>query len=92
MKNYFPQAKNSIATLQEFSIKKLTFRQVLDFGRYIIRVDPDAGEGYFESEVKIGQFAGKLHLIAGRLASFEAPGDELPPQVKIALQRAGYAV
>lgn len=92
MNTKFPVSSNPLLSLNEFIVKSFVYSQILDFGRYVIRIDPKAGCGYFESEIKVGQFKGRLELSNGRLERFQAPGDVLPPQVAIALQRAGYAV
>lgn len=76
-----------LAQLQELTVQKLVFRQVLDYGRYTIRIDPDAGRGWFKSEILSGQTTGTLHFDGKQVVS---TSEELPPQVESALHRAGY--
>lgn len=89
MKTTFPQTKNPLASLQEFVVRPADFSQILDFGRYTVRVDPQAGRGWFKSEISVGQFTGTIHIDQQRVVSVSA---ELPPQVRIALERAGYVL
>lgn len=70
-------------------IKNITFPQVLDFGRYSIRLAPALGLGYFHSQIGVGTFAGTIHLRGIQVVSTSS---EMPPQVRLALQRAGYSV
>lgn len=87
MKTAFPVTKNPLADLQTLITSQLNFRQILDFGRYLVRVDPDAGRGWFKSEIKTGTFAGTLHMDGKQVISASEP---VPPQVLAALERAGY--
>ncbi len=91
----FPVAKNPLTALQEFVMQSFNFSQVLDHARYIIRVDPKQKVGYFESSIKTGYFAGKLLLTPskhGQHYALSTNAAELPTQVQIALERAGYAI
>ena len=63
--------------------------QILDFGRYTVRVDPAAGRGWFQSELKGPDFSGTLHFAGLELISASR---ELPPQVRSTLMRAGYSL
>lgn len=89
MKTLFPQAKNPLTSLQELVTAAYTFKQILDFGRYTVRVDPDSGRGWFKSEIGQGIFAGTLHFDGAQLIS---ASDDLPPQVASTLRRAGYTI
>jgi hypothetical protein len=62
--------------------------QVLDFGRYIIRIEPGRARGFYESDLNVDQ--DKSDLIFDNLRLI-APL-VLPPQVRLALARAGYDV
>lgn len=87
MKTNFPIAKNVLADLHTLVTSQFKFSQILDFGRYSIRVDPMAGRGWFKSEIRTGTFAGTLHFDGKQVISSSEP---LPPQVLSALERAGY--
>ena len=87
MKSTLPTGKNPLTALQEFLVSSYNFRQILDFGRYTVRIDTETGRGYFKSNIDVGNFVGTLHFQGKLLISASA---ELPLQVKIALERAGY--
>lgn len=86
MTSQFPTAKNPLTALQELITKAFNFSQVLDFGRYTVRVDPVNGRGWFKSEIKTGTFAGILEFDG----KYYRCNEELPPQVAATLERAGY--
>ncbi len=77
----FPTGKNPLIALHELVTTKLVFRQILDFGHYDIRMDPDQGRGWFSS--KFGK--GDIHAKNRQVTS-----NTLPTQVRLALERAGY--
>lgn len=83
MKTTFPAAKNTLDSLNKLQVATM---QILDFGRYTIRVDPKTGRGWFRSDISQAQLAGDLEFDGKYYRSTE----ELPPQVVIALERAGY--
>lgn len=74
-------------TVQYLVSAPSSFTQILDFGRYTVRVDPAAGRGWFQSDIQVGSFAGTLHFDGLALISCST---EMPPQVRSTLQRAGY--
>jgi hypothetical protein len=78
---------NPILALQNLQVQPFNFSEVLDYGRFKIRVDPTAGRGFFEA-AKSGKFKGELHFAGKCLAHVFAP--EFPVQVRLALQRANY--
>lgn len=101
MTSNLPTGKNHLTELKSLITQAFNFNQVLDYARYIVRVDPDKKVGYFESDVKIGRFAGKIVLEPstpvriGQDAQHYAlstTAPELPTQVLRALERAGYAI
>ena len=87
MKTRPPIASNPLADLHSFVVRSSAFTTILDFGRYLIRLDPTTGRGWFKSEISTGTFAGTMHFDGADLISTSY---ELPPQVRIALVRAGY--
>ena len=87
MKTRFPIASNPLADLHNFVIKSSAFTTILDFGRYLIRLDPTTGRGWFKSEIQTGTFAGTMHFDGADLISTSYA---LPQQVRSALLRAGY--
>lgn len=78
--------RNRVAELLA-RIQNIRFPQVLDFGRYDIRIAPALGLGYFKSQIDVGTFAGSIHLQGTQVLTTSY---EMPPQVRLALQRAGY--
>lgn len=87
MASKLPTGKNPLTALEELLVSSYHFRQILDFGRYTVRIDTAAGRGYFKSEIGVGSFAGTLHFHGQALISTSS---ELPPQVRLTLERAGY--
>lgn len=79
----FPATKNVLTPLSDLRVAPV---QILDFGRYTIRIDAQGLYGWFRSEINVGNFTGALEF-DGKYFRCDA---ELPPQVSIALERAGY--
>ncbi len=78
-------AKNPLANLSEFKVGRLTYSKNADFGRYQVRIDVQQGAGIFR-----GPVSGRLYFAGMLLTRFD--GDELPRQVVLGLQQAGFVV
>ena len=82
MKN-LPAGKNSLDNLNKMQVSVM---KILDFGRYVIRVDAKNKTGWFRSQISQSQIAGDITFDGPYFSSTS----ELPPQVVTALERAGY--
>lgn len=84
MRTNLPTGDNQVANLGEFNV---TATKILDFGRYVIRVCPQTGTGWYRSTFSNDH--GDLTFETGKYSVLCTTKD-LPQQVRIALVRAGY--
>lgn len=83
-----PTGTNDLANLGDLSVQQYTFSQILDYGRYDIRIDPTRDRGYYATDLAANRDRADLIFTSKRLV---APAI-IPLQVKLVLHRAGYDV
>lgn len=82
MRTTLPTGTNPLTPLNGFHVVERRFSAVLDFGRYTIRFDPENRCGWYKSELLVNRDEGEFSLPLR---------EDVPPQVAIAVRRAGYA-